>query len=110
MSRPSDIEQKPGFNVPKIYDGMEMRQNSASDQWAGRSTIASGDTTVTVSTTNVKSDSLVFATLHLPVGSYANLEVSVHSLVDGGFITFGTELATSDSQNFNWFTIRNLTS
>lgn len=110
MARPSDRERKPGFNLMKLYDGMEVRQNSASDQWCGRATIASGDTTVTVSTTNVKSDSLFFSMLHLPIGSHSDLSVSVRSLVDAGFVTFGLNLAVSDDLDFSWFSVDNLTS
>jgi nitrogen fixation protein FixH len=94
---------------PKILDGMEMRQNSASDQWCGRATIASGDTTVTVSQTTVKSDALIFATAHLPIASHHDLPINILSLVDGSYVTFGVALATSEAMDFNWFAVRNLT-
>ena len=42
-----------------LYGPLTTKLQSASNQWAGFTTLASGSATVTVSTTTIKSDSLV---------------------------------------------------
>lgn len=72
------------------------RASSAVNQWAGVNTIATGAATVTISTTVVDSDSLIFTTVfaHAPAGS-VGLVVHVGTISPGNFFT----LVTADAQN-----------
>ena len=71
---------------------MRTRASSASNQWAGRTTLNSGDATVTVSTTTIKSDSIiqygVEANTRQDSGVASPIEIM--SIQDGVSFAFGT--------------------
>jgi hypothetical protein len=88
MSRP--IEQL--FN-PMLRGQLVTKASSATVQWAGKASIASGDATIVVSITNVSSDALIFISEQLvtDASSGVNLRsLCVKSITDGSYFTIGT--------------------
>lgn len=75
----------------QVFRGMlrgplTTKAGSASNQWAGRTaSVASGTATVTVSTTSVKSDSLITYGYESNVASNATQVIKVNSIVDSAF-------------------------
>ena len=71
---------------------LRTRASSASNQWAGRTTLNSGDATVAVSCSVVQSDSLIMygveANIRQDSGVAAHIEVM--SIIDGSGFAFGT--------------------
>lgn len=65
--------------------------NSSQNQWAGRTTLASGQATVTVSTIQVQSDCLIFATpMHVTAqNSGFGGGVCVRSISEGNSFVLG---------------------
>ena len=70
---------------------LRTRASSASNQWAGRTTLNSGDATVAVSCSVVQSDSLIMygveANIRQDSGVAAHIEVM--SIIDGSGFAFG---------------------
>lgn len=108
MAGPIDFLTRAHIRVAKITDSCELQQ-ATTNPFAGRASVLSGDTTVTISGTNVKSDALVFATAMLPVASHTPLNIQVHSLVDAVSLTFGVEAAVVSALEFSWVAYANLT-
>lgn len=108
MASPIEWLERPRIGVAKLVTDIETEQ-ATTNPFCGRATIASGDTTITVSGTRVNSDSLVFATGHLPIASHAMLNISVHSLNDSVSVTFGVEAAVVSDLELNWVSYQNLT-
>ncbi len=107
--KPVDNLKRPLIDLPKITGGIECKQTSASNQWAGVSTIASGDTTVVVSTTKITSDANVQITGFSNVASHRSLYVTVQSITDGTNFTLRAEAATVDSYRVGWVIFNQLT-
>ena len=78
---------------PFLMGALRTRATSASNQWAGRTTLASGSATVVISTTRVASDSIVlYAALgNANVASGTNRVTEVKTISDGGYFTIGTQ-------------------
>lgn len=108
MPSPIDFHTRDQIRVAKIMDSCELEQ-ATTNPFSGRASVLSGDTTVTISGTNVKSDALVFATAMLPVASHTPLKVQVHSLVDATSLTFGVQAAVVSDLEFSWVAFANLT-
>lgn len=72
---------------------LRTKAGSASNQWAGRTTIAAGSASVTVSTTNVDSDSLIRYGFQSPdgtdVASGGWRGIEVKSINPGAAVVFG---------------------
>ena len=86
----NQIEQLYG---PVLRGDMTTKASSATVQWAGKASIASGDATIVVSITNVCSDSLIFISEQLvtDAASGVNLRsLCVKSITDGSYFTIGT--------------------
>lgn len=91
-----------GANVfQRIFNGLLVsplftKANSAPDQWAGLTTIASGSATQVVSTAMVNSDSIIMLSCKgtANVGSGVGKIIEVRSLSSGGYFL----LSTSDGQ------------
>lgn len=108
MASPIDFLTRAQIRVAKIMDSCELEQATI-NPFSGRAAVLSGDTTVTISGTNVKSDALIFATGHLPISSHEPLTLQVHSLVDAVSLTFGVQAATVGTYDFSWVAFANLT-
>lgn len=69
------------------------RATSAANQFAGRTTIASGTATVVISTSIVNSDSLIFLGLegNANVASGTGKTLEVKTISSGGYFTLGTQ-------------------
>ena len=82
------------LTAEQIFRGMlrgplTTRATSASNQWAGRTTsVGSGTATVTVSTTSVKSDSIIMYGYESNVASNATQAIKTNSVVDGSYFGF----------------------
>ena len=82
----------------RYYGGVQIapfttRINSAANQWAGRTAVASGIATATVSTTSVKSDCLIFAMGQSAVASNVAQTILVNTISPGNFFTLGIDPA-----------------
>jgi adenylosuccinate lyase len=76
----------------KLFGGpFRTQANSGPKQWAGRTLIASGSATVTVSTQSVKSDDLISYGVQIATAaaSATNAAVEVKTIVEGGYFTMG---------------------
>ncbi len=77
---------------PTLRGPLRTRASSASNQWAGRTTLNSGDATVAVSCSTVQSDSIIQygieANTRQDSGVGAGIEVM--SIIDGSGFAFGT--------------------
>ena len=85
-----------------IFDGVQRgplttRANSSVNQWAGRTAVASGDSTVTVSSALVQSDSIVFTSIKTSTASQQDVVVTVGCVVDSSYMIFTTNNAIIDS-------------
>ena len=109
MPKPVDLIQRGQADLIKVINGVEFRQTSASNQFAGISTIASGSTTVVVSTTVVKSDSGFYVMGFSNVASHRGNQVSVQSITDGSQFTLQANLATVDSYRISWAIFNQMT-
>ena len=86
---------------------LRTRASSASNQWAGRTTLNSGSATVTVSTTTIKSDSIikygVEANTRQESGVGAPIEVmSIQEAVSFAFGFAGGETVARDTTIMWW--------
>ena len=95
----------------QIYRGLlrgplATKASSASNQWAGVSTVLSGTATITVSTTNVKSNSVILHGQRSQANSSVALEVK--SIVDSSYFSFGTLNGANTIQNIDmhWILLR----
>lgn len=83
-----------------------VRATSASNQFAGRLSVASGDATATVSTSVVKSESLIFHSWQSEtapaVGQAFSIRVS--TTVDGGYFQFAATKTSSAGGTNNFST------
>lgn len=78
--------------APILRGALKTLQNSSPNQFAGRTTIASGSATATVSTNQVNSDSIILATLQgdgTDTASAVGVPVEVKSMASGGYFTVG---------------------
>lgn len=78
---------------PLLNGPLTTKAQSAANQWAGRTAVASGDTTATVSTTTINSDSLVQIAIQSSVGSNVAQVVKVGSINPGNAMVFGVSPA-----------------
>ena len=71
---------------------LRTRASSASNQWAGRTTLNSGDATVAVSCSVVQSDSLIMYGVEANTrqDSGVGAAIEVMSIIDGSGFAFGT--------------------
>ena len=85
--------------------------NSSPNQWSGRTTLASGSATVTVSTQTVNSDSLLFTALEaaLPAGYSTQGRTSIASGVATGTAST-TAIYSGDVVSLTWETPNDITS
>ena len=78
--------------APALRGPLRTRASSRANQWAGLTTLNSGDATVVVSTTAVRSNSIIRfgaqSTTRQASGTRIGLEVS--TVIDGGSFTFAT--------------------
>ena len=93
---PLELHYVPWYRGPSFID-----INSAATQFAGRTTLNSGSTTVVVSTTNVRSDSLVFLSMlgNANVASGQNRVTEVKTISDSGYFTIGTQDGVAIARN-----------
>lgn len=82
-------------NLEQIYGGLlrgplSTKTNSDAAQWAGRTTLSSGSNTVTVSTTVVKSDSVILFGIESNTRQSSGFAqpIEVCSLTDGSYFAF----------------------
>lgn len=70
---------------------LTTRAASAANQWAGRTTLSSGSATVTISTTIVKSDSLIFPAVQAATNQASGVSrsIEVKTISPGNFFTLG---------------------
>ena len=76
-----------------VFRGRPLtKANSAPGQWAGRTTLTSGTATITVSTTQVKSNSLIFLGAQAPaaVNSATGKPIEVKTMIDSSYFVLGT--------------------
>lgn len=92
------LDQYGRMTAEQIFRGLlrgpgHTKAQSATNQWAGRTTLASGSATVTVSTTVVGSDSIINLGIegNANVASGTNRVVEVKTLSPGNFLTVGTQ-------------------
>lgn len=89
---------------------LAVKANSAANQFSGFTTLASGSATVTVSTTSVKSDSLILMGLRgtANVNSATGRPVEVKSIVDSSYFSFGTAdgVAMARDTTISWLLFR----
>lgn len=99
----------------QIFRGMlrsplTTKAGSASNQWAGVSTIASGSATLVISTTIVDSDSLIFLGRigNANVGSGVNKGIEVKTISPGGYFTLGADdgQAIPRDTKIHWMIVR----
>jgi len=95
----------------QIFRGMlrgplTTKANSSPNQWAGITALASGDATVTVSTTNVKSNSIILYGVRS--GGNSSQAIDVKSIVDSSYFTLGTANGSSIDQaaDIHWVVYR----
>ena len=90
---------------------MVTKITSGPSQWAGRTTLASGSATVTVSTRTVNSDSLLFTALEaaLPAGYSTQGRTSITSGVATGTAST-TAIYSGDVVSLTWETPNDITS
>ena len=77
---------------PTLRGPLRTRASSASNQWAGRTTLSSGDATVAVSCSTVQSDSLIMYGVEANTrqDSGVGAAIEVMSIIDGSGFAFGT--------------------
>jgi len=81
------MSNKEQFFGPTLRGPVLTKAQSASNQFAGRTTLASGSATVTVSTTSVKSDSIIFHALQ--AATVSSGAICVRSINPGVAFSFG---------------------
>lgn len=88
MTTPLELLRRPFLKGPAI-----TQANSSPDQWAGRTTLSSGSATVTVSTRQVNSDSLIWhgAEGNANVASGTNRVTEVKTISSAAYFTLGTQ-------------------
>lgn len=89
---------------------LSTKVNSSANQFAGITTLGSNVATVTVSTTAVKSNSLILfgARTTLNVNSATGRAIEVKSIVDGSYFSFGTAdgVAMARDTAIHWMLFR----
>ena len=77
---------------PTLRGPLRTRASSASNQWAGRTTLSSGDATVAVSCSTVQSDSIIMYGVEANTrqDSGVGAAIEVMSIIDGSGFAFGT--------------------
>ena len=77
---------------PTLRGPLRTRASSASNQWAGRTTLNSGDATVAVSCSVVQSDSIIQYGIEANTrqDSGVGAAIEVMSIIDGSGFAFGT--------------------
>jgi len=94
------------LNRPLIKSAPLVDATSSSNQYVGRVAVASGDSTVTVSTQVVNSDSIIMLSYQTMVASHQSLAVSVSTISPGNFVTFALSGATLTSDMTIMFEIK----
>lgn len=86
---------------PHLHGALSTDATSHAAQYAGRTTIASGTTSVTVSTAMVNSDSLILMgrEFNFTVGSNENVSTHVSTINPGNFFTVATDDNTNVEQD-----------
>ncbi len=77
------MSNKEQFYGPTLRGPLLTQAASKSNQWAGRTSIDSGDTTVTVSTVSVGSDDLIRIGFQSSVGSNVAQVIKVNTISPG---------------------------
>jgi hypothetical protein len=90
MTTPLEKLQRPQFVSPPIVDG-----RSLSNQFAGRTTLASGSATVTVSTTNARSDMVLTHMIEAALAAQFVTQGRVDIVSGAAYGTASTTAATS---------------
>lgn len=89
---------------------LSTKSNSSANQFAGRTTLGSGGATVTVSTTMVKSDSIILlgAQANSAVNSATGKSIEVKTIVDSSYFVLGTAdgVAMARDTNVAWILFR----
>jgi|SRR3989304_3104065 len=89
---------------------LSVKTNSAANQFSGITTLGSGGATVTVSTTAVKSNSLILHSVRgtSNVNSATGKTIEVKSIVDGSYFSFGTAdgVAMARDTSIHWMLFR----
>ena len=85
------------FNGPLFKGNIYTPANSLSNQQAGRSSIGSGDATVTVSTTAVKSDSIIQLAIESNTRQNSGVArgIEVSSIVDSSYFILASADGTT---------------
>jgi len=109
MPKPVDYLRRAQTDLIKITAGVETDQSSTAAQFSGVAVIASGGTTIVVSTTVVKSNAAIFLTGFSNVASHIDNMVSVQSITDSNQFTIRAEAATTDSYRVGWVIFNALT-
>ncbi len=97
MNNPLELLFRPHLRGPFF-----TRSTSASNQWAGRTTLNSGDTTVVVSTALVNSNSVIMYGIDGNAGlqsSGVSHAIEVTSISSGNHFTFATAGGESAERN-----------
>jgi hypothetical protein len=90
---------------------LALRANSGPGQFAGITAVASNATTVTISTTAVKSDSLIFLTAQALTNqaSGSSTPLEVRSIVHGSYFIVGNaggEAIAARTSNIFWMIVQ----
>ncbi len=110
MPKMVDKGQRVLIDLLKIKSQIEVNAVSASNAFAGISTILSGGTTVVVSTTVVRSNAIVATWLTPTIAaSHVDLRTNVRSITDGGQFTISVDKATIGGQTVGWIICNQLT-
>ena len=96
MAQPKEL-----FHGPLLRGPILTRVQSGPAQFAGRTTLNSGDTTVTISTFAVMSDSLIQMGIEASVNQSSGVAapMEVKSISDQNFFTLGTADGTAVVRN-----------
>lgn len=81
---------------------LRTKTDSGASQWAGTTILGSGQTSVTVSTTLVKSSSLIFSQVQV-TGVASNFGVNVRTIIDATSFTFSHADAAARPIDVNVF-------
>lgn len=95
---------------PILRGPLASKANSASGQWAGRTTLGSGATTVVISTTAVRSNCIVNYGIQASTiaASGVGKPIQVVSLSHGNYFAFGTAdgIGIQQSTTIMWQILR----
>ena len=97
-----------GGNLVKDRGGRKVARLLADSRWAGITNIASGDTTVVVSATSVKSGQNIMTGLGItPIGSHTDLVTSPNSVVTNTSMVIQVQNAVVGTQPVWWMVAEN---